>query len=131
MRKLILALCGAAMLGVSPAVAADGTVCIRHNDIYNWTALNDKTLVLENFRHQKALVKLIGTCSNFRFHETIAIRSAGGTDLSCVEAGDTVITRDLGMTGRCAVVSVAPYTGPAKQPDAKPDAASSDHGNGS
>ena len=67
--------------------------------------------MLENYQHQKALLTLIGTCSGFKFTETIAIRSPGATDLSCIERGDTVRTRDLGVGGSCAVVDIQPYAG--------------------
>jgi hypothetical protein len=109
MRRYLSALTGLAILAATPAVA---TPCIRHNDIYNWSSVNDKTLILENFRHQKLVAKLIGTCSEFKFRERIAIKSFSGFPLSCVERGDTVITRSPGFTGRCSIVSLEPYNGP-------------------
>lgn len=115
MRKFLLALAGAAILATSPAEA---DTCIRHTDIWNWSSINDKTIILENSRHQKWIAKLIGTCSGLNFHQTIAIKSPGGFRLSCVERGDTVITRDIGFRGRCSIVSIEPYT-PPKQ--SKPD----------
>jgi hypothetical protein len=114
MRKLLLITAALAAMA-SPAAAATGggTTCVRHNDIYNWSALNDKQLVVENYRHQKVLLKLIGTCYGFKFRETIAFRNRGGSELDCIGAGDDVFVRDMGTGGRCAVVSVSPYTGPA------------------
>ncbi len=117
MRKILSALAGVAILAATPAAAS---TCIRHNDIWNWSSINDKTLILENSRHQKWIAKLIGTCSNLNFHQTIAVKSFGGFQLSCVERGDTVITRDIGFRGRCSIISIEPYTPPAKQ--SKPDA---------
>lgn len=112
MRKLLLiAVAAAATLSAAPAVARPA-ICIRHDDIRNWTALNDKQVVLENYSHQKALLKLIGTCDNLKFRESIEIRSPGASQLSCIEAGDTIVTRGLGIGGRCAIVSVTPYSGP-------------------
>jgi len=114
MRKLLLITAALAALA-SPAAAAPtiggGTSCVRHNDIYNWTALNDKQLVVENYRHQKVLLNLIGTCYGFKFREAIAIRNRGASDLDCISPGDTVFVRDTGLGGRCAVTSVAPYNG--------------------
>ncbi len=114
MRKMLL-LAGAAavMLASSPALAASS--CIRQDDIRNWTAINDKNIVLENLRHQKFLMKLIGTCSDFKFHEDLQIRSHGAIGLSCVAAGDTVVTRTSGFRGLCTVTSVTPYTGNMNQ----------------
>jgi len=114
MRRFLLALAGLAILAATPVAAS---TCIRHNDIYNWSSINDKTLILENFRHQKLVAKLIGTCSEFKFRQRIAIKSFSGFPLSCVERGDTVITRSAGFTGRCSIVSLEPYTGPM-HPDA-------------
>jgi hypothetical protein len=110
-KTLLLALAFAA--GVTPALAAP-TICIRHDDIYNWSSLNDKQIVLENTSHQKALLKLIGTCSDFKFTTKLDIRSPGSLRISCVSAGDTIVTDSSGFRGRCSIVSVEPYTGPAK-----------------
>ena len=109
MRRFLSALAGLAILAATPAAAA---TCIRQNDIWNLSSINDKTLILENSRHQKWSAKLIGTCSEFKFRERIAIKSFTGFPLSCVESGDTVITRSPGFTGRCSIVSIKPYFGP-------------------
>ncbi len=111
MRKIVLLAATAALLASTPAFARE-SICIRQDDIRNWSSPDDKHLVLENYHHQKALLTLIGTCSGFKFTETIAIRSPGGTDLSCIERGDTVRTHDLGFRGSCAVVNIEPYNGP-------------------
>ncbi len=109
MRKPLL-LAAALCITAAPAFARD-RVCIRQDDIRNWTALNDRQIVLENYRHQKALLKLIGTCSGFRFSEALVIRSPGATGLSCVETGDIIVTHQ-GIGGRCAITAVEPYSGP-------------------
>ena len=111
MKRIMLAaaLCIAA---ATPTLARDhDRVCIRQDNIRNWTALNDKQIVLEDYNHHKALLKLIGTCSGFRFTEALTIRSPGAMGLNCVETGDTIITHQ-GIGGRCAVVSVTAYSGP-------------------
>lgn len=112
MRKWILTF-AAATLFATPALARPA-ICIRHDDISNWTALNDKQIVLENYQHQKALLNLIGTCSGFKFTDQLEIRSPGAMGLSCIQAGDTVVTRQSGFHGRCSVVSIQPYTGPVR-----------------
>ncbi|HEY0302447.1 MAG TPA: DUF6491 family protein [Rhizomicrobium sp.] len=110
MKKVIL-LAAALCIGASPALAKD-SICIRQDDIYNWKALSDKQVVLESNRHQKALLKLVGTCSDLGFSEALEIRSPGATGLSCVSVGDTVINRGGigGPHGRCSIISVTPYT---------------------
>lgn len=129
MRKLLLitaVLAAIATPGAAAPTMGGGTRCVRHNDIYNWTALNDKQLVVENYRHQKVLLKLIGTCYGFKFHEAIAFRNRGGSDLDCIGPGDDVFVRDHGIGGRCAVISVSPYSGPAGK--ARQDGNMDDHG---
>jgi hypothetical protein len=111
MRKLFLILAGTVML---TATSASADSCIRHDDIYNWNNLDDRTLVLENYRHQKFLVKLVGTCQGFNFHQRLIIKSPGALRISCVEKGDIVITPNNGISGRCAITSIAPYVTPAK-----------------
>ncbi len=113
MRKIILgAAAAAALLSSTPAFAASSQICIRHDDIRNWSATDDKHLVLENYSHQKALLTLIGTCSGFRFAETIVIRSPGAFGLSCIERGDSVRARERTFPGTCSIAKIEPYTGP-------------------
>ncbi|HLJ51976.1 MAG TPA: DUF6491 family protein [Rhizomicrobium sp.] len=111
MRKLFLILVGTAMLAATPALADS---CIRHDDIYNWNNLDDRTLILENYRHQKFMVKLVGTCQDFTFHQRLIIKSPGALRISCVQRGDIVITPNNGISGRCAITSITPYVAPAK-----------------
>jgi hypothetical protein len=112
MRKLIFILAGLAILTATPALA--DSACIRHDDIYNWNNLDDRTLVLENYRHQKFLVKLVGTCQDFTYHQRLIIKSPGALRISCVQKGDIVITPNNGISGRCAITSISQYTTPAK-----------------
>jgi hypothetical protein len=115
MRKSILIAAAVAVLGATPALAAvNPAACVRHDDIRNWNSIDDKHLVLENYHHQKALLTLIGTCSNFKFSDAIEIRGPGESSLDCISPGDEVQTRGIGsgpIHGRCAVVKVEPYTG--------------------
>ena len=123
MRKtILLAAAAAALLTAAPALARP-SVCIQRDNINNWSSVDDKHVVLEDYHHTRALLTLIGTCSNFKFHESIAIRSPGSIGISCISNGDDVITRDVGMTGRCSIVKIEPYSGPvlARKSD-KPEA---------
>lgn len=111
MKRLICAVAGLAILAATPAAAS---TCIRHDDIWNWSSPNDKTLILEDYRHHKWLAKMIGTCSDLTFHEKLIIKARGSFGISCVQMGDEVITRNNGLHGRCAITSVVPYVAPAK-----------------
>ena len=127
MQKAILIAVATAVLLASAPALADPAVCIRQDELYNWTALNDKHVVIENYQHKKALLTLIGVCTGLKFHDTIAIRSPGGTGLSCISPGDELSLRDLGMRERCAITKVEPYTAPAVAHTADH---SSDHSDG-
>ena len=122
MRKsiLIAAFAAAAFAGATPVFAAEPpAICIRHDDINNWSSIDDKHVVLTNYRHQKALLTMIGTCSNFKFSDAIEIRSPGASGLDCIAVGDEVQTRGIGsgpIHGRCAVVKIEPYTGQSVKP---------------
>jgi len=108
MRKLLLTTAAAATIFCT---AARADSCVRQNDISNYTAISDRLVVVENYHHQKVLLKLIGTCSNLRYHESLAIQTRGESGLSCVQAGDMITTHNSGASGTCAIVSVTPYNG--------------------
>jgi hypothetical protein len=114
MRQLLLITAALAAMA-APAAAAPtlggGTTCVRHDDIYSWDAISDKQLIVENLRHQKVLLGLIGSCSGLKFRQTIVISSRGATGLDCIRKGDNVFVRDNGTGTRCSVISVAPYDG--------------------
>ncbi|MBS0471151.1 MAG: hypothetical protein JSR60_08775 [Proteobacteria bacterium] len=112
MRKLIL-LSAVLAITASPAFARPG-VCISHDNIRNWTAIDDKHIVIEDISHKKALLTLVGTCSGFKYTEQLVIKAPGAMGISCVDVGDQVVTHDGGMRGSCLIRSVEPYTPPAK-----------------
>lgn len=112
MRKSILIAASAAIFLTAAPALASPAICIRQDDLYNWNALSDKQVVIENREHQKALLTLIGACSGLKFHEAMAIHSVGGMALSCVSPGDEISVHDFGGgMDRCAITSVTPYAG--------------------
>jgi hypothetical protein len=109
MRKFVLVLALAAAAGTSPASAA--RVCLEVGHIYNWSAIDDRTLIVEDDWHKKFRLKLIGVCSNLKFHESLAFKSPGSLDISCLSPGDEVITREFGMgPEHCGVTRIEAYT---------------------
>jgi hypothetical protein len=100
----------------SPALAGDP--CIRHDDIHNWTPVNDRTILVEDHWHKKVMLKLIGTCSDLGYHEALAIQSHdAGFGIACIERGDTITTRNSGLHGKCAIVAILPYEGSMNRKD--------------
>jgi len=98
----------AATLYALPASASG--VCLRQDLIYNWNAPNDTTLIVEDNFHKKFKVTLLSKCLSLQFKETIGFKVFGGTGLSCVSAGDSIITGSESGPQRCAIKSVEAYT---------------------
>lgn len=117
MRKLLLAFCGVAFLGTTPAFAAD--TCIRRNDIRDWFSPARRVLILENYAHQKVLLKMAGSCLGFGLYDSFQITGPLESNVSCVEAGDTVRTHWAGEPGVCSITSITPYSGEVHPKGAK------------
>jgi len=108
MKITTFALAGFALLAATPALARDP--CIQNIDIYNYHAINNRKLVVEDFHHRKVLLTLIGTCDNLKFKERLAFKSPGGSDLSCLARGDEVISRGPIGPSVCAITHIDVYT---------------------
>ncbi len=108
----IVLLAAAALLSVlSLPASAQPRACLRVGEIYNWNALDDKTLIVEDNWHKKFKLRLIGTCYNLKFHEALAFKAIGGLEISCLSPGDQVIQHDFAMgPSRCAITSIDYYT---------------------
>lgn len=103
-------------LGLATALSAlttqvlAGPACLELVRIWNWKVLDSKTLIVEDDAHQKFKMSLMGYCPNLAFKERIAFKSVGGSDLSCLGAGDYVLARDIAIPDRCPIASVVAYT---------------------
>ena len=131
MKKTLLAAAAILTAFAGPALAQPQKACLRIGEIYNWNALDDKTLVVEDNWHKKFKLRLIGTCYNLKFHEALAFRSRGSLGISCLQPGDSVIQRDFAMgPSRCAITSIDYYT-PEMEAADKAAAAAKKAGGGS
>lgn len=105
-----------ATLAILPAKAGDmpppqERVCLRVGEINDFKAPDNKTLIITDNLHKKFKVTLLASCSGLTFRQTIGVDSPGSTRLSCMSAGDTIVTHDSGFGHlRCAVKSVEAYT---------------------
>ena len=107
-----------ALVALMPTASFAQHPCLRLGQIYNWKALNDKTLIVEDQVHRKFKLNLVGVCSDLQWHQSLAFRSIGGSDISCLERGDTVISRELGIgAARCAITNIEPYTADMEHAD--------------
>jgi hypothetical protein len=130
MKKTLLAAAAILTVLAGPALAQQ-RACLRIGEIYNWNALDDKTLIVEDNWHKKFKLRLIGTCYNLKFHEALAFKSRGSLGISCLSPGDTVIQRDFAMgASRCAITSIDYYT-PEEEAADKAAAAAKKAGGGS
>jgi len=110
MRNALLALAVLASATAATPAMAD-RACLRFGYIWNWNALNSRTLILEDEWHKKFKLGLIGVCDDIRYHERLAFQSRGSLALSCVSPGDEVITHEAGLgPSRCAVTTIEAYT---------------------
>jgi hypothetical protein len=95
---------------VSPAFAQQGSVCLRNNQIWSTSAVNDRTLVVNDRSGRSFLVELSGGCqglmTNFR-----PVSFNTRTSLGCLGPGDRVAFRHPTL-GRntCFVRNVSPLT---------------------
>jgi hypothetical protein len=95
-------------LTATPALASGP--CLMQSQIYNWTAPNDRTLIVEDNWHKKFKLSLIGVCSHLKFHEQIGFRSPGSTGLSCLSRGDDVVVGSSIGPETCAITDIEAYT---------------------
>ncbi|HEY1707826.1 MAG TPA: DUF6491 family protein [Rhizomicrobium sp.] len=118
-----------ALFTTAPASAEPA--CLRNIDIWSFDAPNDKTVIVENTRHLKYKVSVMGTCSGLHFHNHLAFKTLANGNLACLSKGDQVISRDEGMVGICSVTNIELYTPAMQAADkaakAAKDAAQSGH----
>ncbi len=84
--------------------------CLRQDQIYNWTPLNDTTLVVEDDLHKKFKLTLLGKCFDLQYRERIGFKVFGGFGLSCVTRGDSILSGSVIGPQRCSIKTVELYT---------------------
>jgi len=116
MKKALLL--AAAFAALAPTTANADRPCLQYGWIYNWKAISDKTLMVEDYHHRKFRLSMIGMCNNLQFHEALQFKSRGALSLSCLQPGDEVISRDFGIgPSRCAITRIEYYTPEMEQAD--------------
>jgi hypothetical protein len=94
------------------APSAPPPACLRFGEIYSWKALDNRTVIAEDIRHNKFSLALMGYCPDVKFKERIGFQSPGSSYLSCMSAGDTLLVNQFG-TGRpqrCPISGITAYT---------------------
>ena len=98
---------GTALLGSS---AMASTPCLQQSQIYSWDALNDRTLIVEDMRHQKFKLNLMVSCQHLQFHQRLGFKTFGGSALACLTRGDEVISGTEIGPQMCPIKSIEAYT---------------------
>lgn len=101
------AILGTAVL-CAPAPAA--TPCLQQSQIYSWDALNDRTLIVEDMRHQKFKLNLMVSCQHLQFHQRLGFKTFSNTALACLSRGDQVISGTEIGPQMCPIKSIEAYT---------------------
>ncbi len=115
MKKAVFAALGLVLL-VLPARANPN--CLQIGLLWSWKAFDDKTLIVEDERHDKFKLGLMGYCPQLPYKLALGFKSIGGiTGLDCLAKGDQVISRDIGMAYSCPIMSITPYTPAMEQAD--------------
>ena len=111
----------AATLLVTPALA--NRTCLQESLIYNWKALNDRTLIVEDKFHDKFKLSLMVPCQHLQFHENLGFRIFANTALACVTKGDEVISGTSIGPQHCPIKTIEPYTADMEKADKAADEA--------
>lgn len=121
MKSILLISAILAVVVSTPALAQSPppAACLRFGEIYGWKALDNRTVIAEDNRHNKFKLALMGYCPNVQFKERIGFDSPGSTYLSCMSAGDTLLVNQFGtgQAQRCPISGITSYTPAMEQAD--------------
>ena len=92
---LVAALSAASAIA-QPAPPAAARVCLEFGEIYNGSALDSRTLIVEDNLHRKFRASLLAYRPNLTFKEWVGFRPPGAMRLTCLSQGDSVIVNNLG-----------------------------------
>lgn len=106
MNKILLTIMALAVCAPAPAAER----CPRLDNIKNWDAPNDRTLIVEDYQHNKFKLSLMGHCMNLKFRLGLGFKMSGGSQLTCLARGDYIIQRDSAGLLRCPISKVELYT---------------------
>jgi hypothetical protein len=105
-----------------PAAAPEASIPFaNHGGIYDWRAVDDRTLLIESVQHKWYKATLFTPCVDLAFAERVGFESNpdGSFDkFSAIQVGSQ----------RCPLISLTPTAAPVKKPkDKKPAAAAPAH----
>lgn len=118
MKKSLCAVVILATAAMTAPVLASPRTCVQLGRINDWNAPDSRTIIVKTLNRTKYKLDLMGSCGGINFRETVAFKSFGGSGLSCLTPGDSVLYRnDFGSIGRCPIQSITLYTPAMEQAD--------------
>ena len=117
-----LALFGLTATLISTSALGAG-VCLRQANIYNWNALDNRTVIVEDDFHKKFKLTLMTPCLNMQFHERLGFKTFGGSALACVSKGDEILSGSPIGPQHCPISKIELYTPEMEKADKEAAAA--------
>lgn len=106
---LCLAVVGLCLGLIAEAAHAQGNVCLRSRDIYNWDIIDDKTLIVTDRRDDQYKLELVGTCAGLQ-QTRFSLAFESLSELSCLRPGDSIRYNDPAFGHeRCTISAIKSY----------------------
>jgi hypothetical protein len=105
-KTAILAAFVAAITAATPVLAASGDVCLQHNRIKTWKAVDDRTLVFTDMQDKQYTVHMANACQGVTNGGAILTYQTW-TNLGCLDRGNIINVRAPGLIeSSCSIASV-------------------------
>jgi hypothetical protein len=123
MKFFVAAMVSAAILAIAgPASAQPERNCLRNSQIDSFSPIRGDLramVVIDKFRDKYKLT-FNSVCQDIDYNGAVALRTHSNFGLSCVERGDTVISRSVaGWRDRCVITKIERYTPAMERADAE------------
>ena len=107
--RLFLSVLGLSLVLGTLSAAAQGGVCLRTQQIDNWEALDDRTLIVTDRLDRQYKLGLVGSCTGLQ-QALFSLGFETFSELSCIRPGDSIRYNDLTFgPERCRITSVESY----------------------
>jgi len=102
---LVIAACAATGQPGTPAAARNaGQQCFNVRNVYNFHAVNDRTVLVEVGTSRMYELQIVGVCPDVDWTQRLAIRTTGGSSWVCSGMDAELVIPSPSGTQRCSVV---------------------------
>jgi hypothetical protein len=101
---VVIAACAADQPGAAPARAAGGQQCFNARNVYNFHAVNDRTVLVEVGTKRIYELQIVGVCPEIDWTQKLAIRTTGGSSWICRGMDAELVVPSPSGVERCPVV---------------------------